>query len=519
MKLIRSLRYAFPLLALPASLLAADWTMWGRTPARNMVSDETGMPDSFAPGKFKKNSEDVDLATTKNIKWVAKLGSQAYGNVTVAGGRVFVGTNNEVPRDPKYKGDLSMVMCLEEASGKFLWQQAVPKLGAGKVSDWEFLGICSSPLVDGDRLYVVTSRCEVVCLDVNGQANGNDGPFKGEATYVAGLNNKPIEQGATDGDIIWRYDMREELGVFPHNITSSSILMVGDRLYVTTSNGQDWSHVNIPAPRAPALICLDKKTGKLLGEETSGISTRLLHCNWSSPAYGEFGGKGTVVFGAGDGFCYGYDPVPVAEADGGTLKELWRFDCNPADQRLKPDGKPFKYPDPKGPNECIATPVVHKGRIYIAIGQDPEHGEGIGCLSCIDPAGKSGDITKSGVVWQYRKIGRSLSTVAIVNDLLFTADYGGKIYCLDANTGAELWVHDVQAHIWGSPLVADGKVYIGTEDGTFYVFAASKEKKLISQPEFIGQVYSTPITANGVLYIGTMTHLYAIQKTAEGAAK
>ncbi|MEP0841348.1 MAG: PQQ-binding-like beta-propeller repeat protein, partial [Phycisphaerae bacterium] len=189
---------------------AADWVMWGGTPARNMVSAEKGLPEGFDPGKPRSGSEEIDMATTRNVKWVAKVGSQCYGNPTVAGGKVFVGTNNESPRDKKFEGDYSVVMCFEEATGKFLWQLAVPKLGAGKVSDWEYLGICSSPAVEGNRLYLVTNRCEVVCLDTEGMANGNDGPFQDEAKYCAGPDKPPVQIGPQDGDIIWRFDMSEE---------------------------------------------------------------------------------------------------------------------------------------------------------------------------------------------------------------------------------------------------------------------------------------------------------------------
>lgn len=503
--------------ALPA--VAADWPLWGADTTRNMASPATHVPDWFDPGEFIKGSEEIDLSTTKNIKWVAKLGSQAFGNPTVAGGKVFIGTNNESPRDPRHKGDRGVVMCFEEATGKYLWQLVVPKLGAGKVSDWEFLGICSSPAVDGDRLYLVTNRCEAMCLDVQGMANGNDGPFQDEGKYMtpppaAGAPPPtPIEAGPADADIIWRFDMREEMGVFPHNITSSSILIVGDRLYVTTSNGQDWSHVNIPAPFAPALICLDKNTGELLGEENSGISQRMLHCNWSSPCYGEANGKGMVFFGAGDGFCYAFDPVPAASEDGfNYLKEIWRFDCNPPEHRTKEDGKPFKYPDPNGPSEVIATPVFHNNKIYIAVGQDPEHGDGVGQLSCIDATG-SGDLSKTGKVWADGTIRRTMSTASIADGLLYIADYAGKVHCLEADTGKEIWVHDTQSHIWGSTLYVDGKIYIGNEDGVVTILAAGREKKVLKEIEVDSPVYSTPIVANGILYIASQTHLYAIHNS------
>jgi outer membrane protein assembly factor BamB len=493
------------------SAFAADAALWGNGPGRNMVSDEKNLPDTFDPGKYKQNTEDVDMATTKNIKWAAKLGSQAYGNPTVAGGKIFIGTNNETPRDPKNLGDKGVVMCFDEKTGKFLWQLAIPKLGTGKVSDWEFLGICSPPQVEGNRAYLVTNRCEVLCIDVEGMANGNDGPYKDEGKYLAEKGKPPFETGPQDGDIIWRLDMRDEVGVFPHNITSSAILIVGDKLFVTTSNGQDWSHINIPAPNAPALICVDKNTGALLGEEASGISQKLFHANWSSPSYAEIGGKGQVIFGGGDGFAYGFDPTPVAGPDDFKIfKEIWKYDAVPPSYRMK-DGKPIKYPAPEGPSEIISTPVIYKDRAYIAIGQDPEHGDGVGSMSCVDIS-KTGNITESGKIWTYNKITRTISTPSIINDLVFISDYAGNIHCVDANTGKDYWIHNSGSHIWGSTLVADGKLYVGNEDGDFFVMEAGKEKKILHKAVFPAPVYSTPIAANGTLFVATPTHLYAIAK-------
>ena len=135
------LQVIFFLLFLNAlSLLGSDWPIWGGNGTRNMVSLEESVTWSFKPGEMDAD-ERVDLKTTENVKWVAKLGSQAYGNVTVANGKVFVGTNNESPRDPKKKGDRGVVMCLDEKTGKLEWQLVIPKLGAGKVSDWEYIGV------------------------------------------------------------------------------------------------------------------------------------------------------------------------------------------------------------------------------------------------------------------------------------------------------------------------------------------------------------------------------------------
>ncbi len=183
------------------------------------------------------------------------------------------------------------------------------------------------------------------------------------------------------------------------------------------------------------------------------------------------------------------------------------------------DGKPYKYPAADGPSEINATPVFYKNRIYVAVGQDPEHGEGVGNLSCID-ATKTGDVTGKAKIWSYDKIHRSISTVSIdpATGLLFVGDFSGFLHCLDAETGQLYWTHDMKAHMWGSTLVADGKVYAGDEDGDFLVFAASKEKKVISETHLDAPVYSTPVVANGAIYVGTSSYLYSLYDESKAAS-
>src|SRR5512140_56468 len=289
---------------------AQDWPQWGGTPERNMYSPAKGLPQTFTTGsaaeiKINPDTDVVDRSNLQNVKWIAKIGSQSYGNVTVAHGRVFIGTNNEPPRDPRHPGDRSILLCLDEQTGQLLWQQVIPKLASGKVNDWESLGLLSSPTIEGDRVYIVTSRCEVLCLDFNGMANGNDGSFKDEAKYVVkdvildkGKPTErpapPVEPGPKDGDIIWRYDMIDELGIFPHNASDGAPLIVGPAVYVNTSNGQDWTHSNIPCPNAPSLIALNKRTGELAGEDDAKIGPRIFHGLWSSPSTGTVNGRQLV---------------------------------------------------------------------------------------------------------------------------------------------------------------------------------------------------------------------------------
>lgn len=519
MKLITQILFWCCICLLP--LNGADWQQWGGSNNRNMYSPEKDPPTELNPGKFKESSEEIDIATTKNVRWVVKLGSQSYGNVVVSQGRVFIGTNNDSPRDKRHIGDKSVLLCLSEKTGEFLWQLVIPKHKAGKAIDWDNLGLLCTPTVEGNRVYIVSTRCEVLCLDIDGMQNGNDGAFKDEAGYfVQDTTTPPVEPAKTDGDIIWLFNMLDELGVLPHNAANGSILIIGDILYTTTSNGAEFNHNYVPFPYAPSVIAIDKKTGKFLAEDNTENGHRIFHGQWSSTSSGNVNGRNLIFFGGGDGWLYALDAEPTVENARNILKVVWKADCNPQNYKFK-DGKPIKYPDPEGMCEVISTTVFYNNKVYVAIGQDPEYGEGVGRLLCFD-ATKTGDITTNGLVWNFMEIKRSLSTVSIDPDsgLLFIADYSGFVYCLDAGTGKHYWIYDMKSHIWGSTLVVDGKVYVGDEDGDLVILPARKDfnpakEKPIFEVNMNAPIYSTPVFANGTLYISTPTHLYAIAKSAK----
>jgi outer membrane protein assembly factor BamB len=211
---------------------------------------------------------------------------------------------------------------------------------------------------------------------------------------------------------------------------------------------------------------------------------------------GTIGGVVQVIHGQGDGWIRGYDAL--------TGKKLWEFDTNPKDSVW-----------PKTRNELISTPVVYQDRVYISNGQDPEHGEGVGHMYCID-ATKRGDITTTGMVWHYDKIRRSISTPAIKDGVLYQADFSGFLHALDAKTGQPYWVHDVFAAVWGSPMLIDGKIYLGDEDGDVVIMQEGKTKKVLAEINMGSSVYSTAVPANGVLYISNRNQLYALAETPAG---
>ena len=463
----KKLTIFFALLA--SAAYAADWPMWGGNPQRNMVSSEKNIPRTW------------NVKDKTNVKWIAEIGSQSYGNPVVAEGKVFLGTNNQLERNPAFKGDHGVMMVFDEKTGEFLWQMAHAKLESGRVNDWPEQGVCSSPAVADGVVYYLSNRAELMALDVEGFRDGeNDGPFTEEE-----------HKSEIDGDVIWRLDLFNDLGVFPHNMAATSPLIIGDMIFVNTSNGVDESHVNIPSPRSPSFLAVNRKTGEIVWEDNSP-GENILHGQWSSPAYGTIGGVEQVIFAGGDGWLRGFNPK-----DG---EILWQFDANPKESEWK-QGRGDR-------NNIIATPVIFEDKVFVAVGQDPEHGEGVGHLYSVD-ATKRGDITDSGLVWHH-PFRRTISTVAISDGIVYAANFSGFLHALDLKTGKMLWEHDMLAAVWGSPYVVDGKVMIGDEDGDVDVLQAGPTLEVLSEINFGNTIYSTPVVANGTLFIMTRSHLYAI---------
>ena len=116
-------------LSQPLGLYAEDWPQWGGHDARNMISSETGLPDSFVPGEKDTQGGGIVMATTRNVQWTTRLGSYAYGNPVVAGGRLFVGTDiKSLASDSRFKHTKGgLVKCLDETTGKLLWQLITPE--------------------------------------------------------------------------------------------------------------------------------------------------------------------------------------------------------------------------------------------------------------------------------------------------------------------------------------------------------------------------------------------------------
>ncbi|MGI8981673.1 MAG: PQQ-binding-like beta-propeller repeat protein [Pirellulaceae bacterium] len=171
-------------------LQKGPWAQWGGNSMRNNTPESSEVFTGFHPGGFDRKTGAWKKDKAKNILWVSSVGSQTYGNPVVSGGRLLVGTNNSFGYLKRYPDDIDLgcLLCFDEKDGKFLWQHSSEKLPTGRVNDWPLMGICCAPLIEGDKLWFVTSRGEVRCLDLEGYLDGeDDGPVKNEPAKLFDL--------------------------------------------------------------------------------------------------------------------------------------------------------------------------------------------------------------------------------------------------------------------------------------------------------------------------------------------
>ena len=193
-----------------------------------------------------------------------------------------------------------------------------------------------------------------------------------------------------------------------------------------------------------------------------------------------------------------------------ALKKIWQLTFD----TTGPTGDPHPYLSNRkeSPSNLYGMPVLDHGRLYVAGGGDIWWGKNQAWLKCIDPAAGTGDITTNGVLWTYPLERHVLGTTAVYDGMVFLADCGRKMHCVDALTGKPYWTQEIKGEVWASPMVADGKVYLGTREGEYWVFAATREKHVLSQVKLSGPINATTTVANETLFIATMNKMYAVRK-------
>lgn len=545
-------------------LVWCGWFVFGEPASGNAQVPADGTPGAAAAASanphltvaaaLPQNDENPDnerpsvqgLPEDQRIQWVGRLGSTTMRAPVVADGQVYVGTNNENAWQERYPKDidLGVLLCFRESDGQFLWQHANPKTRTGREHDWPQMGITSRPCVEGDRLWYITNRAEIVCLDTQGFRDGeNDGSVTDES-----------HTGRQDADIIWRLDMMKDLGVRPHNVSTCTIAVWQDRIFAVTGNGVGPSHLP-PVATAASFLALDKNSGKILWRDNSP-GQNVLHGQWGSPTVIDRGANTQIVFPGGDGWLYSFSPFASKE---GKSQLLWKFDCNEKESVWNLGGRGTR-------NNLLHGPTLFDDRLYIATGQDPEHGSGPGRLLCLDIDGRGdvsshlvynkrrpdrviahrrvqacrseeGDFTvrndASALVWSFEQqdinndgefgdeetMSRSVSTIAIKDDLLFVSDINGILHCLDRHTGRQHWGYDTLSAVYSTPQIAGDHVYVGTEDGEILIFLANADRSIAApngQPVRIltceTSVNASVITSGNKLFFTTKNRLIAVEQ-------
>ncbi len=507
------------------AIVSANELQWS-DPENN--GRNSALPAENLPGRIGK--ENLVWKVDMTAKW-------NFARPTVKDGKIVIGTHINALRDEDIKKSCTRkagaMICLDAKTGQTVWELGIAERGPGGY------GFVSSPLIDGDRLYMKGQ--DVYCIDMNGQADGNDG-FQDEIALMTKRDHKGNIKGEplkelkpTHGDIIWRCDL-SKLRAQHHDASAGTILMDDDLLWVTTSHalGKKPAPARMNKPedaekyryrKAPNVVVVDKNTGDLIATDDLEIE-RVFHGQWSSVSTGKVNGKDLFFWGDGYGILHAFER-PARSEDGSiqTLKQVWQIDCNPPEYRVDENGNEIGFPihgknprpkDAVGPTHIIGVPVFHNGLLYLAMGRDRayngkahEPGQGNGRILCIDPS-------KPEIVWENRDLGRTQSTVSIGDDLIYVADMSKYMHCFDLKTGEKVWQQDLNHLVeCQSQLLADNKLYVANKKGEFFILQAGREAKVLSMTD-LGNSICAPVTAvNGILYVCTQDGVSAYKGSME----
>jgi len=403
------------LLLLLHSHFATAKEVWANDGKRNMVIENiTNVPASLSE---------------EQILWHVDSGTKhQYPKPEIVGDKVLIMSEGKGGEDPYWSRAVQTggeLVCRDLKSGEQIWRLIVPGTGYGPPT----YGVCGSPLVFGDRLYIV-ALYDVFCIDMKGLADGNQGlQNELELMMRSGFKvpkgeSKPTNLPDWAADVIWHYNMKE-LGIKVQDATSSTPVAVDGQLWVSTGHELGYlargyaikkqvdgktietGEHETPSKDTPHMIVLDMETGKLIAKDDNSVPI-IFHGEWSSPALLEVNGEKAVIFGDGYGMLRGYElPTPSANGETVMLNQMWEFDLNlpenrVIDGRMHPytldDSLKYKYPlgwpddeevwhpidrsqlgayhqvrggsIPGGPSEIIAVPVVINNLVYIGLGGD-----------------------------------------------------------------------------------------------------------------------------------------------------
>jgi outer membrane protein assembly factor BamB len=263
-----------------------------------------------------------------------------------------------------------------------------------------------------------------------------------------------------DGKVLWR---NTDLKYSPVHGSGGSPVLVDDALIFSCDGGND-----------PFLAALDKNNGKLLWKTDRKLGTNQTF-SFSTPLVITVNDKKQVISPTSNGVG-AYDP-----ANG---KEIWRVTYT-------------GY-------SVIPRPAFANGLVILSTGYDSPK------VLAIRPDGE-GDVTKTHVAWTHKKNAPHAPSPLTVGDEVYLVSDGGMATCLDAKTGEVHWEERLGGHFSASPICADGKIYVQSEEGVGVVFKAGKRFEIVAKNDLGQHSLASYAAADGALFIRTEKHLYRIQ--------
>jgi len=276
------------------------------------------------------------------------------------------------------------------------------------------------------------------------------------------------------GKELWTRDIQADYGRFGLNWGyGSSPLLHGDSLFVQVLHGMRTDDPSY-------LLRIDTATGKTVWRVERPTNARVESPDsYTTPAVLQYAGNTEIVLTGGD-VVTGHDPA--------TGKELWRADglnpTNDANYRI------------------VASPVTFDDLIIAPTRERP---------MLVLKAGGRGDVTKSHLLWTFDN-GPDVPTPVTDGTHVYVINDRGIMFCLEARTGREIYGRQRlrPGTYSGSPVLADGRIYITNEDGVTSVVKAGPQFQLLSENEFDDYTLSSPAVSNGRIYFRTTKFLWAI---------
>ncbi len=385
--------------------------------------------------------ETWDLETKKNILWTSDIGGRAAP--IILNGRVFLNCRTaDNINDPVEKIHAGeQVVCWDLETGEQLWKDRFNV----------FQTDIPAPRVGWASMCGDTETGYVYVHSVSGIFRCYD----------------------PDGKVIWEHSLFEEYGkISGYGGRTQSPIIDEDRIIVSflTAN---WGSSKGPGPKY-CYYAFDKKTGAL--QWVSPTDGTPQDTNYSSPIIRVIDGQRLLVGGDSDG------SVTAINARTGQL--VWNFKMSL-----------------RGLN---ASPVIEGNNVYISHGEDNIDNQQFGRIQCINAVGV-GDITETNSVWRVDGLKAGYTGLLVKDGILYVVADTGNLHAFDSQTGKELWTFNLGTVGKGSPVWADGKIYVMEVNGNIHIVKPSREgceslsrvEVLSSNGTGLDEIYASPAISNG----------------------